>query len=264
MSLTAIVAQFPVTLSIQSNLKIIDSVLRQTNAGDWVIFPEGSVSGYSTDTKFLQQINHSELVEGLEHVRKEAEQRKINIWVGACVNFDGKWFNTAQGFTSSGETLIYRKINLANHERGVVSAGNNLPVFEMKTPEGKIKVGIQICRELRFPEQWGWLARCGAQIILHLNNAVGGDSYQPVWKSHLISRAAETQRFVLSANNAAPKQVSPTIAVAPDGQVMGEIVSAELDILRLELDLSKVSNWYLDQSRTDVVEIKSNNTQNRA
>jgi predicted amidohydrolase len=264
MSLTAIVAQFPVTLSIQSNLKIIDSVLEQTNAGDWVIFPEGSVSGYSTDTTFLKQINHSELIEGLEHFRKEAERRKINIWVGACVNFDGKWFNTAQGFTSNGETQIYRKINLANHERGVFSAGNNLPVFEMKTPEGKIKVGIQICRELRFPEQWGWLARCGAQIILHLNNAVGDDSYQPVWKSHLISRAAETQRFVLSSNNAAPKQVSPTIAIAPDGQVIGETASAELGILRVELDLSKVSSWYLDQSRSDVVAITSSNAQNTA
>ena len=264
MSLTAIVAQFPVTLSIQSNLKIIDSVLEQTNAGDLVIFPEGSVSGYSTDTTFLKQINHSELIEGLEHVRKEAERRKTNVWVGACINNDGKWFNTAHGFSADGKTQIYRKINLANHERGIFSTGNNLPVFELNTPDGKVIVGIQLCRELRFPEQWGWLARCGAQIILHLNNAVDYDTFQPVWKSHLISRAAETQRFVLSANNAAPKQVSPTIAIAPDGQVLGEIVSAQLDILRVELDLSKVSNWYLDQSRTDVVAIESKNNQNRA
>ena len=38
---------------------------------------------------------------------------------------------------------------------------------------------------------------------------------------------------------------------------MGEIVSAELNSLRVELDLSKVSNWYLDQSRSDVVDIQS-------
>jgi len=137
-------------------------------------------------------------------------------------------------------------------------------VFELNTPEGKIRAGIQICRELRFPEQWGWLARGGAQIILHLNNAIGDDLFQSVWKSHLVSRAAETQRFVISANNAAPKQGSPTIAIAPDGQIIDEIVSAELGILRVELDLSKVSNWYLDQSRSDVVAIKSSNAQNAA
>jgi predicted amidohydrolase len=264
MRLNAIVAQFPVTLSIPSNLEIIDSVLEQTNVGDLVIFPEGAVSGYSTDTIFLQQIDHEELTAGLEHVRNEAKRRKINIWVGACVNIEGAWFNTAQGFLSDGQVHIYHKINLATHERGVFSMGNHLPVFELNTPEGKIKVGIQICRELRFPEQWGWLARRGAQILLHLNNAIGIDTVQPVWKSHLISRAAETQRFVLSANNAAPKQISPTIAIAPDGQVMAEIVSAELNVLRVELDVSKISNLYLDQSRSDVVTINANNTENTA
>jgi len=264
MTLSAVVAQFPVTLSIQRNLEIIHSVLEQTTPGDWVVFPEGALSGYSTDPIFLKQINQQELTTGLRHIQKESERRKINVWVGVCINQDGKWFNTAHGFCADGKTQVYHKINLANHERGVFSTGNHLPVFELNTPDGKVRVGIQICRELRFPEQWGWLARCGAQVILHLNNAVDDDSFQSVWKSHLISRAAETQRFVLSANNAAPKQVSPTIAVAPDGQVIGEIVSAELEILRVELDLSKVSNWYLDQSRSDIVAIKSNNIQNCA
>ena len=264
MSLTAIVAQFPVTLSIQNNLAMIDSVLEQTNVGDLVIFPEGSVSGYSTDTTFLKEINKEELNAALEHLRKEAKRRNLNIWVGACVNVEGKWFNTAQGFSPDGAVQVYRKINLATHERGIFSTGNDLPVFELHTLEGKINVGIQICRELRFPEQWGWLARCGAQVILHLNNAIGIDTVQPVWRSHLVSRAAETQRFVLSSNNAALKQISPTIAIAPDGQVMGEIVSAELDVLRMELDVSKVSDMYLNQCRSDVVTIAPKNAQNAA
>jgi predicted amidohydrolase len=262
MKINAIVAQFPVALSMPRNLEIIDSVIEGANAGDLVIFPEGSVSGYSTDTTFLRQIDLNELDEALEHVRREAKRRKINIWVGACINRDGVWFNTAQGFSSTGETHIYHKINLATHERGVFTAGNRLPVFELKTSEGTATIGVQICRELRFAEQWKWLARCGAQVILHLNNAIGIDTVQPVWRSHLISRAAELQRFVLSANNAAFKQISPTIVVAPDGQVMGEIVSAELDMLRVELDLSKVSDLYLDQSREDVVAITPGTGQN--
>jgi len=257
MSLTAIVAQFPVSLSIQDNLEHIDSVLEQTNSGDWVIFPEGSVSGYSLDTAFLKGINQDELSAGLEHIRQEAKRRKIHIWVGACIREGGKWYNTAQGFSQDGEARIYSKINLANHERGTFSTGSTLPVFELNTVEGKVKVGVQICRELRYPEQWRWLASHGAQVILHLNNAIGDDTFQPVWKSHLISRAAESQRFVLSSNNAAPKQISPTIAIAPDGQVLGEIVSAELRVLRIELDLSRVSDWYLNQRRNDVITITS-------
>ena len=258
MKLNAVIAQFPVSLSIQNNLEMIDSVLEQTKVGDWALFPEGSLSGYSPDMSFLQHINQGELFEGLRHIQQVAEQRMINIWVGACMNVDGKWFNTAQGFSADGKAYVYHKINLANQERGFFSTGNQLPTFDVNTPDGTVKIGIQICRELRFPEQWGWLARCVAQVILHLNNAVGEDRFQSVWKGHLVSRAAETQRFVLSANNAAPKQGSPTIAIDPDGLTLGEIVSAELGTLRVELDLSKASHRLLEQSRSDVVEIKSN------
>lgn len=251
--LSVLVAQFPVSLSIQRNLEMIETVLEQTRADDWVLFPEGSVSGYSTDPSFLENLPSAEVLAGLKQLQAVAERRKINVWVGACLNLEGKWFNTAQGFSADGKTQVYRKINLANRERGVFSAGDQLPVFEWQTPEGKLRFGIQICRELRFPEQWGWLARSGAQVIFHLNNAVDADEFQAVWKSHLVSRAAETQRYVLSANNAAPQQTSPTLAVGPDGHVLGEIVSADLEVLRVELDLSKVSDLYLNQSRADVV-----------
>lgn len=255
---TALIAQFPVSPSIQRNLEIIDSVLEQTHAGDLVLFPEGSISGYSPDASFLKQIDHAELAKAMEHLQVEARKREINVWAGACVNLDNRWFNAAYGFSPDGKIHVYHKINLANRERGIFSTGNSLPIFELNILDETIVIGVQICRELRFPEQWAWLARCGAQIILHLNNATGNSSYQPVWRSHLVSRAAETQRFVLSANNAAMEQVSPTIAIDPDGHIIGEVVSAKLDVLRAELDLSKVSNLYLDQSRTDVVAIKSN------
>jgi predicted amidohydrolase len=257
MSINAIVAQFPISPSVQTNLKAIRAILELTEAGDLVLFPEGSVSGYSTDPSFPDKIEYRELQSGLRFIQNEAEKRKLNVWAGACINENGKWFNAAYGFTPHGKCFVYHKINLATHERERFSAGATLRTFAIETPDGVVSIGVQICRELRFPEQWGWLARSGAQIILHLNNATGEDRFQSVWRSHLISRAAETQRFVLSANNAAPRQISPTMAIAPDGQVMGEIVSAELETLRISLDLSQVSNWFINQSRTDVVKISS-------
>lgn len=264
MKINALIAQLPVSLSIQRNLEMIDSVVEQTNVGDLVIFPEGSISGYSTDTSFLKQIDRLALMNGINHLQAEAERRRINLWAGACINIDDQWFNAAYGFLADGKMQVYHKINLANHERGSFAAGNSLPRFELNMFDEKVVIGVQICRELRFPEQWGWLARCGAQIILHLNNAIGDSSYQPIWRSHLVSRAAETQRFVLSANNAAAEQISPTIAIAPDGHVIAEVSSPNLEVLRVELDLSKVSNLYLNQSRADVVAIKPNHNPNAA
>ena len=257
MKLTALVAQFPVSNSIQKNLESIHAILSQTQPGDLVVTPEGSLSGYDTDTSFLEKIDHAELMAGKSHLQAEAAARKINLWVGACVNQEGQWLNAAWGFLADGRTVVYHKINLATHERGIFTAGHHLPVFEMETPGGVVKLGIQICRELRFPEQWRWLAQHGAQAFLHLNNATGVTFPQPVWKSFLVSRAAENQRFVLSANNAASKQISPTLAVGPGGQVMGEIVSAEPGVLRVELDLSEISDVYLEQRRNDVIALQS-------
>jgi predicted amidohydrolase len=256
MHLTISAAQFPVTLSIQHNLACIQAILNAAQPGDWVIFPEGAVSGYSTDVAFLDMIDSRELESALESLRIEALNRQIHLWAGACYRQAGHWFNTAWGFDPAGNSYIYRKINLATHERGVFTAGADLPVFHLTTSQGVISVGVQLCRELRFPEQWGWLARSGAQVILHLNNAVDYPRVQPVWRSHLISRAAETQRFVVSVNNASPRQNSPTIVIAPDGQVLGELITDQTQVIRVDLDLSLVSNVNLAQCRTDIVTIQ--------
>jgi predicted amidohydrolase len=253
MHITIAIAQFPVSLSISSNLATMCSLLENTQAGDLVVFPEGAVSGYATDLSFLDTIQPDELNAALARLQNEAVRHKITVWAGVCIQQDGQWFNAAYGFTPEGHSHVYHKINLANHERGTFTPGDRLPAFEIDTGAGMVTVGVQICRELRFPEQWGLLARRGAQVFVHLNNAVGDDRYQPVWKSHLVSRAAETQRFVASANNAAPQQISPTILIGPDGLVIGEIVSAEAKTLCATLDLSQVSNLYISQSRRDVV-----------
>jgi len=263
MNISVLLAQFPISNSIQGNLKTILSLLDHVQPGDIVVFPEGAVSGYSHDTSFLKDINSDQLNAALDDLRNQAQERQFHLWVGTCIPDGSQWFNAALGFTPSGGAHQYRKINLANHERGAISPGSDLPVFDLEMPEGILKVGVQICREIRYPEQWGWLARQGAQVILHLNNAVGDTRYQLVWRSHLISHAASNQRYVISVNNAAPEQNSPTIAIAPQGWVLDEIVSEEAAFRRVTIDLSKVSNWYLNQSRGDVVTLNVPNNRER-
>jgi hypothetical protein len=137
----------------------------------------------------------------------------------------------------------------------VLSPGADLPVFELETPGSTLKVGVQICREIRFPEQWGWLARQGAQVFLHINNAVDQGVYGGVWRSHLVSHADSNLRYVVSVNNAAPGGRCPTIAISPGGLVLAEIVSEGRQSTRVELDLSHVSDLYLRQSRQDLVHL---------
>ena len=255
MRITALLAQFQVSRSIQENLSAIQSVLEKSNPGDILVFPEGALSGYSHEPVFLKTIDRNELNNTINFLSSEAQRKDTHMWVGSYVHEGEQWYNIALGFTPNGRIHRYRKINLAEHERSTISPGDDLPVFKLSTPEGELKIGVQICREIRFPEQWGWLARKGAQVIIHINNATRAVMHQQVWRSHLISHAASFQRFVISVNNAGPAQLCPTIAISPSGCVIEEILSERTAVTRVDLDLSQVSDWYLDQGRRDVVQI---------
>jgi len=255
--ISVLLVQFPVSLSVAENVKAIEQALNHAHPGELVLCPEGCVSGYSLDLTFLHKIDRKAVEYSLSELELQARRRGIHLWVGAVVNEEGAWRNAAFGFTPQGQVHTYYKVNLASHERGTFQPGCGLPLFSLQFEGRSVAVGVQICRELRFPEQWGWLARQGAQVILHLNNAIGNARNRSVWRSMLVSRAAETGRYVLSANNGAEGRQGPTVAIAADGQLLGEIAHRGTATLRASLDLTQVSNWYLDQCRKDVVAIQA-------
>jgi predicted amidohydrolase len=137
------------------------------------------------------------------------------------------------------------------NERGPLVAGSSLPTFAVA---GGV-VAVQMCREIRFPEQWQHLASEGAQAFVYLTYAADSRAVPGVWRSHLVSRAAENQRFVVSANVAHPEQFCPSLVVAPNGAVVAELPMGESGVLRHTVELDEAGSWYLDQRRRDVVAV---------
>lgn len=256
MDVSLLVVQFPVSCNVDENLKIILEILNQSKEDDMVIFPEGSISGYDTDMSFLEKIETVKVNSAIEVIKKEALKRKIHIWAGACLLEQEKWYNTALGFSPQGQRFRYNKVNLATHERGMFAFGSELTTFPLKFKNQKVNVGVQLCRDLKYPEQWRWLAMNNAQIFLHLNNTEGDLSEQPIWKSQLISRATENQRFVVSVNTASKQQKCPTIVIDPAGRILKEVSSDKMEYFRITIDLDLISDWYIKQSRTDLIRIK--------
>jgi predicted amidohydrolase len=76
-----------------------------------------------------------------------------------------------------------------------------------------------------------------------------------VWRSHLISHAATSQRFVLAANVADPHQHCPSVIVSPRGEVVGELPPAQAGLLRATIDTDDCSDRLLSQRREDVLEL---------
>jgi len=256
MNLSVLVAQFPVTFDIKENLDVILKILRNAKENDLVVFPEGSISGYDTDLSFLDTIDNSQVVNALDLLKDEAINRKIHLWVGTCLCEKGKWYNAAFGFSPLGNVYRYNKVNLATHERGIFAYGSELKPFALKFDNQTVNVGVQLCRDLKYPEQWKWLAQRKTQIFLHLINARGDATEQPIWKSQLISRATENQRFIISVNTASQEQKCPTIVINPKGTILREVISDKTHFFHVNTDLDLISNWYLEQSRTDLIDIK--------
>ena len=116
-----------------------------------------------------------------------------------------------------------------------------------------MQAGVQLCREIRFPEQWNCLARQGAEALIYMTYAVNPGEPSGVWRAHLISRAAETQRFVLVANVAGDHPHCPSMIVSPRGEVRTEASAGAPAILRSRIDLAEIRDNYLSQQRGDVV-----------
>ncbi len=245
-------APFPTTFDVNENLQHMLALLADCQAHELVVFPEGALTGYSSDIAFVQEIDLQQVDEALVHLHQVACQRDLHVFVGAIRRDDHGWRNQAHYLSPTGPSKVYDKVNLASHERGHLVPGNRLLVAAVDLPQGILRVGVQLCRELRFPETWRMLADAGAELFVYLTHATEDAVHQPVWRSHAVSRAAENQRWLVGVNAAHPAQLCPSLIVRPDGMVLEEIVSEKAGLIRAEIDTALVSNWYLNQRPTDL------------
>lgn len=178
----------------------------------------------------------------MERLEAVARRANVALWVGVVSRSDGRWVNEGIELSPIARRC-YRKRNLAHHERPLFQPGVELPVFE----RAGAHIGVQLCRELRFPEQWSALGLGGADVFLHLNNGSAHRATFGIWRSMLVARAHETQRWLVSANIADPHQHAPTVVVAPTGVIEVELPPGEEEAIRIELDLSRVRGDYLSQ-----------------
>lgn len=261
MPTSVVVAQVPVSWDTATNRTTFREVLDETRPGEVVVLPEGLLSGYGDDLSPLDSLDPDEVTDAVRYAAGLAERKQVDVFCGTLLPVPGGWCNAGLYFPACGAYQEYRKVNLAVHERGRLVAGDRLPTYDVA---GAGTVGMQLCREIRFPEQWQHLAAAGAQLFVYLTNAANSREPAGVWRSHLISRAAENQRFLVSANIAHPDQHCPSLVLSPRGEVLGELPAGRPGLLRHTLDLTEARDWYLGQRRRDVVAVTYQASPDRA
>jgi len=258
MRLRIVIGQLEVDWEPSVNLRRITSFLHaEASPGSLVILPEAALSGYDDELSGLADLDQRALAAAMAVVARSATDRDLHVLCGSLLAEGDQLYNAALYFGPGGERWVYRKVNLATHERGRLVAGSVLPLLDLppRPHSPAACLGVQLCRELKFPEQWHVLARRGAQVLAYPTYAANPQIASGVWRSHLISRAGETQRFVLAANVAHPYQHCPSMVVSPRGEILAEAPTTAPQSLHAELDLAEVSDWLLSQQRGDVVAV---------
>ena len=247
--------QLPVLMDVATNLQRLKTAIKALPPATLAVAPEGCLSGYLPEPGMVRRLDQSATLDAIEIAHDWARRAGVHLIAGACLETQGVWRNATFYLGPQGERWRYDKINLAMSERADFAPGDQLPVLDIIVDGQSVRVGIQMCREIRYPEQWRLLAQRGAQVIAYVNNAVGNPDGPSLWRAHAVSRAAENQRFVVGANNAAPDQGCTSLIVAPSGKVLAEAAVGAISTVAAEIDLAEVSDWVLNQARSDVVEV---------
>ena len=244
------ISQQRVTRDVDNNKSSIIKVISKSLKDEWIIFPEGMLSGYyPEDENYINSLNWEELQKSIEEIQQAVKKNNVNCLFGTALYENENWYNSEIFLSKSGAKQIYKKVNLATLDRRCFVAGDKLDVYE----DGGVKFGIQLCRDNAFPEQWKILKQKGAQIVFHINNAIKENDINR--KHVLISRAFENQFFVASVNNADHPQTLPSLVISPFGKILFESRPQEESVDTIEIDLSEVKTDYLNQERKDLVEV---------
>jgi nitrilase len=113
--------------------------------------------------------------------------------------------NSVLVFDPTGQRVArYDKMHLFRFDNGAesydeartIAPGDQVTGFDVETPEGtRIRVGLSVCYDLRFPELYRALGRCDLILVPAAFTAVTGRAH---WETLLRARAIENLCYVLA------------------------------------------------------------------
>ena len=188
----------------------------------------------------------------LQILKEMAKLNSIFILIGSLpIKVDDKLVNRSFLVGPKGDILYkYDKIhlydvNLPNgdvyRESDTYKSGNKAIIAEIK--KNKIKIGLTICYDLRFPNLYQDLAVNGAEIIVvpsAFSNLTG-----PVhWHTLLKARAIETGAFIIAPAQTGYHECGRTsyghsLIVSPWGEILKD-AKEEIGIIHANINLDEV------------------------
>jgi predicted amidohydrolase len=236
-----------------------------------LVFPECALTGYGPSYHESPGGFDPDAVEAaIAEVRGLAREVRMAMVIGAHLPVEGgphrqtsppparrrSWTNSALLIASDGRVRTrYDKAHLYGRDAEFYQAGSApAAVAGLR----RLRLGLQICFDIRFPEPFRRLALRGARVILVPSHIHGRREMWkgPVIEAHVRSRAAENGRFVVFANAAGPAQNVPSMIADPRGEIVARARRGARQLLVAALNLRRVSDDFLRARRTDLCDAR--------
>jgi len=183
--------------NLKSALNTLQDLSHSEELPDIVCLPELFTTGYD-----LRKVEiYAEEIPG-DTLKKIVEISKGKfVVIGTILEIkEGNYYNTAFIIGKDGQLIgKYSKVHLFSPmlEKEFLTPGDEIGTFTLPSLDD-LKIGIAICYDIRFPEQFRIMALKGAQVIF-----VPSEFPSPkrkIWKNILRTRAIENQYFVVGIN----------------------------------------------------------------
>ncbi len=246
--------QYSSTENEKYTLKIIKDLINKALdvEAELITLPEcaTSLQKNSIITKELAKTEDENF--SLQTLKEITKLNSVFILIGSLpIKVDDKLVNRSYLVGPKGDVLYkYDKIhlydvNLPNgdvyRESDTYKSGNKAIIAEIK--KNKIKIGLTICYDLRFPHLYQDLAVNGAEIIVvpsAFSNLTG-----PVhWHTLLKARAIETGAFIIApaqtgCHECGRISYGHSLIVSPWGEIIRD-AKEEIGIIHSNIDLNEV------------------------
>jgi len=244
--LTVAALQMRTTFDLEANARRLHTAIADAAGVDLLVTPECALCGYlpkaDIDLALLRALQ--------DEIVAHAAEAGMHLVLGTTRVEDDRWFNTALLFSPTGALIgHYDKTHLFDGDKEVFAPGDALPVFRL----GDWTIGMQICFDMRFAENWCILRGKGAELIVQPTNASCDAAWRvPVLGGAIRTRAADNGVYVVCANDARTPQMMVSAICDPNGCDLARAPENEEALLIAKLDRTKIDPTIHNQRRTDL------------
>lgn len=222
------VAQFAPGADVAGNLAAVRDLVTEAGrqGAGLVVLPEySSFFEHRMGPRFVE---HAQPLDGpfTSAVQEAAAEAGLVAVIGLVETGEGARFrNAAVAVSENGVVAVYRKTHLYDafgaRESEWVEAG------ALESPQtflvDGLRVGLQTCYDLRFPEVTRVLADAGVDLVAVPADWVPGEGKAHHWRTLLTARAIENTAFVAAAGQIPPEGVGTSLVLDPAGVVLAEL-----------------------------------------